>query len=118
MNSWWRAYNEAMDDPKLQRLAPELFKHWFNLMCLASRQGGALPSIDDIAFALRISKSKAADVIGKLVDAKLLDDIAGVVTPHNWNGRQYKSDVSTGRVKQFRERKRNGAVNDDETFHH
>jgi len=35
--------------------------------------------------------------------------------PHNWNGRQYKSDVSTDRVKRYRERKRNVSGNDDET---
>jgi hypothetical protein len=31
------------------------------------------------------------------------------LSPHRWNERQYKSDVSTERVKRFRQRPRNGS---------
>ena len=55
MSRWFRFYDEALDDPKVQRLAPHLFKTWINLLCLASKEDGTMPSNDDIAFRLRIS---------------------------------------------------------------
>ena len=50
MSRWFRFYDEALDDPKVQRLAPHLFKTWINLLCLASKEDGTMPSNDDIAF--------------------------------------------------------------------
>jgi hypothetical protein len=113
MNSWWRAYNEAVEDPKLQRLGDKLGWAWFNLMCLASKNDGVLPPIGDIAFKLRKTDQQAAETIASLVKAGLFEKLEdGTFKPHNWNGRQYQSDVSTHRVKRFRERQRNGG----ETF--
>lgn len=122
MSRWWRAYDEAVDDPKLQRLPPALFKAWFNLMCLASSNGGVFPDLQTIAFKLRVSVGKAASIVNELKKAGLVDDCPDQddpnllwYAPHNWNGRQYKSDVSTERVKQFRERQRNVSVTPPET---
>jgi len=103
-DSWFRFYNEAVEDPKVQRLPAELFKAWVNLLCLASKNGGVLPCVGDIAYRLRMTDAKAADAVQKLVEAGLLDDVDGSIAPHNWNARQFKSDVSTDRVKRFRER--------------
>jgi hypothetical protein len=116
MSRWWRAYDEAVDDPKLQRLGPKLGWAWFNLMCITSANGGALPPIGDVAFKLRITEQQAAATIAALVSAGLFekrDD--GHFAPHNWDGRQFKSDVSTGRVKRFRERERNVSTAVSET---
>jgi hypothetical protein len=52
-----------------------------------------------------------AEWITKLVRGGLLDNNDGVFSPHNWNGRQYKSDGSTERVKRFREKHRNVSCN-------
>jgi len=107
MSRWWRAHDEAVDDPKLQQLPGELFKAWFNLCCVTSQNGGVLPAIGAIAFKLHTSEAKAKAVIGKLRAAGLIDDTDDHVTMHNWGVRQYKSDVSTERVKRFREQERN-----------
>jgi hypothetical protein len=107
VNHWWRAYNEAVNDPKLQLLSDALFRAWFNVMCIASANGGDLPALKDVAFTLRIAPAKAAQLLAQLHVAGLLDKTETGFVPHNWNGRQYKSDVSTDRVKRFRERKRN-----------
>lgn len=107
MNSWWRAYNEAVNDPKLQLLSDVLFRAWFNLMCIASANDGKLPALKDIAFTLRVVPNKAAQILAQLHAAGLLDKTETGFVPHNWNGRQYKSDVSTDRVKRFRQRKGN-----------
>lgn len=117
MSRWFRMYDELLDDPKVQRLSGDDFKAWVNILCLASRKDGALPPVADIGFALRIDGKKAAAIVGRLVAAELLDQDGDRYTPHGWNARQYKSDVSTGRVKAFRERKKAVAGNVDETFH-
>lgn len=103
---WWRAYDEAMDDPKLQRLSSDLFRAWFNLMCMASKRGGELPCMEDIAFGLRLAMPRAERMVAELIRCGLIDDVDGVLTPHNWSGRQFQSDNSTGRVKRFRNRQR------------
>ena len=104
---WWRAYDEAMDDPKLLKLSSDLFRSWFILMCIASKNGGVLPDMDDLAIGLRMTMPRAKRIVDELEHCGLLDNTDGTLHPHNWNGRQFKSDVSTERVKRFRNGKRN-----------
>jgi len=114
---WWRAYAEARNDPKIQGLPLDMFKAWFNLCCLAAVRDGQIPSALDAALALHMTEAKARAAVAFLAGRNLLDPVpGGYFEPHNWNGRQYKSDVSTDRVKQHRERKRNAQSNGDETF--
>lgn len=110
MSRWFRLYDRMLDDPKVQRLAPDLFKGWVNLLCLANRNGGALPSLADIAFALRISDREADSLITSLMAAGLLDDDGGNMTPHNWKELQFQGDsdpTNAERQRRFRERQRN-----------
>lgn len=116
MSRWCRLYESVLHDPKVQRLPGETFKGLINLWCLASASDGVLPPIEDIAFALRTTESKAQALIDHLHDVGLLDVTDDGLQPHNWNGRQFKSDVSTNRVRQFRERKKDVPRNSDETF--
>jgi hypothetical protein len=107
MSRWFRFYSEALDDPKVQNLDGETFKGWVNILCLAARHGGVLPSIEDIAFALRIDEIAAISLVDRLRIATLIDTLKGGVdgvriAPHGWVKRQYKSDSSTERVKRFR----------------
>ena len=104
MTRWFRVYDDLIDDPKVQRLDPALFKALMNVWCLASANGGVLPSIDEIAFKLRMKPEKAQRVLDELREAGLVDDDEKGARPHNWNERQFRSDVSTSRVKRFRER--------------
>ncbi|MGO4712577.1 hypothetical protein [Bradyrhizobium sp. 2TAF24] len=106
MHHWFRVYNTLVDDPKVQQLSSALFKALINLWCLASQNGGALPAVNVVAYKLRMTPRKAADIIARLVTAGLLDDSGGVVMPHNWNGRQFQSDCSTERVRRFRANRR------------
>lgn len=103
-------YDDLLDDPKVQRLDPVLFKTWVNLLCLASRNDGTLPGIEDIAFALRISDDDAASRMADLVAKGLIDD-GEELTPHNWNARQFKSDRDeSGAERQKRKRERDKGV--------
>jgi hypothetical protein len=104
MARWFRFYDDAVDDPKVQRLPPNLFKAWINLLCLASQNGGSLPSPDDIAFKLRMSGPQVDKLCDELSERNLLDVSEGRFRPHNWDGRQHQSDISTPRVRRFRER--------------
>jgi hypothetical protein len=115
MSRWFRLYDEMLDDPKAQRLPPQDFKVWINLLCLASRNDGKLPCINDISFALRISENDAVTIVERLHIAGLIDKRNGGpdgfrYCPHGWDKRQYKSDNSADRVKKHRE-KRNGDGN-------
>jgi hypothetical protein len=113
--AWFRFYTEALDDPKVQRLAPHLFKAWVNLLCLAGQNSGQLPSIDDIAFRLRLSAQDAEQQISDLILAGLIDITSTGRAPHNWAKRQFVSDHSTERVRKHREIRHETTCNVSET---
>ena len=106
MTRWFRLYDDVLNDPKVQRLSGESFKFWINMLCIASKNGGVLPGIEDMAFALRVSNDVCTSLIDELKTCGLIDGSKRLV-PHGWDKRQYKSDTSTDRVKRFRERSRN-----------
>lgn len=104
---WFRMYDELLDDPKVQMLPAETFKMWVNLLCLASRNDGRLPDSAAIAFALRVDGKRVDKILAELIDRRLIDEAGDGFEPHSWHDRQYKSDVSTDRVKRHREQRRN-----------
>src|SRR5262245_34622969 len=102
---WFRFYQEALYDPKVQLLAPEVFKFWVNCLCLACQNDGVLPEIVDVSYALRLDDKNVVDNVSILEKVGLLDRYkSGILHPHNWDSRQFKSDSSTARVKRFRKR--------------
>lgn len=109
---WWRAYDEAVDDPKLGKLSDKTHRAWFNLCCITSQNGGRLPAIMDIAYKLRTTADKTRALITELSAYRLIDiDKDGTATMHNWDERQFQSDTSTPRVKRFRNKQRNVSRN-------
>lgn len=116
---WFRFYNEVLDDPKVQMLSPELFKFWVNILCITSKNDGVLPSIEAIAYHARASLEATQSHIKALLEAQLLQEFSNQhgswLAPHAWAKRQYKSDVSTDRVKRFRNAKRNNIVTPPDT---
>lgn len=116
MSRWFRFYDDAINDPKILKLPEAMRWHWVALLCVASKNDGAIPQLDDVAILLRVTTGRATEIITGLVKAGLLDKTETGFAPHNWNARQFKSDVSTERVKRFRNNKRNVSGNGDETF--
>jgi hypothetical protein len=107
--TWFRFYHEALDDPKVQCLDGDTFKHWVNLLCLCCRNGGLPRNVSQIAFSLRVPETVCLTVLERLSNAGLLDRANGGpdgyhYAVHGWDKRQYKSDSSTERVKRFRKR--------------
>lgn len=107
---WFRFYDEVVDDPKVQTLPCEVFRAWVNILCIASKNDGVLPSFAKIAFHLRCDETMVERIVDRLLNDGLIDRRNGGVNgyhyaPHGWDKRQYKSDTSTDRVKRFRQRK-------------
>src|SRR5262245_59241319 len=111
MSRWWRAEDTSIDHPKLLRLSDAMHRAWYTLMCIASANEGVLPPTDDIAVRLRVKPALVASWITELVSAKLFDKDGDTFRPHNWDKRQYRSDVTdptaAQRNRRYRERKRN-----------
>jgi len=101
---WWRAYGRARHDPKILKLSDKHFRWWFNLVCVASDNDGLLPPHADLAVEFRVAPKVMTEALDALVAAGLFDHDDRGIRPHNWNGLQYKHDVSTERVKRFRQR--------------
>lgn len=116
---WFRFYDEVVDDPKAQQLPPVLFKHWINLLCIANkeRERGTLPCVRDIAFRLRLTEAKTRAILEELTALGLLDKVGVTLHPHNWDGRQRRSDNVTERVAKHRSNvTRNDTGNNDDAF--
>jgi hypothetical protein len=107
VSRWFRFYDDAVNDPKLLRLSDAMFRAWTMLLCIASKNNGKLPPATDIALMLRVKETKVAEWLAVLTASGLFDNDNGTSAPHNWNARQFKSDVSNDRVKRHRERKCN-----------
>ena len=98
------------------KLSDANFRAWVIILCLASKDGGVIPPIDDIALMLRLTEKEAAKRVEALIAAGLIDKEDDRLVPHNWSTRQFQSDVSTARVQSFRNARRNVSETADETF--
>lgn len=115
---WWRLYDEILDDPKVGRLTDSQGWLWVRLLTLACREGGLIPKDPEtLVFQLHADteakKKVIKDGIPALIKAGLIEDIGEYYTPHNWERRQFDSDVSTTRVRVWREqqkKKRSGTA--------
>jgi len=127
VSRWFRLYNEAVNDSKILLLPNDSLRwQWVVLLSCASQHDGVIPSLQHAALALRLKATKAAETVAILARAGLLDQVpGGYFAPHNWTGRQYKSDddpTNAERQQRYRDRKkrnsealRNGQRNADET---
>lgn len=107
MSRWFRFYDDAINDPKVLKLSDKEYRVWIGMLCVASKNDGELPPLEDIALLVRMKPEKLRIILDSLTAAGLIDTDEAVSSPHNWAGRQFKSDVSNERVKRHRERKCN-----------
>lgn len=113
LGRWFRFYESVPFDPKIQTLGDSLGFFWVNCLCLASTNSGILPKTKDIAWTLRKSLEETEAMLRELCEKGLLDDGPRGLAPHNWEERQFQSDLSTDRVRRHREqRKRSGNVSE------
>ena len=105
--TWFRLYNEAIDDEKLRLLAFEDRWHFVALLCCKSK--GLLDSGDSydlknrkIALKLGLSTRELDEVARRLSEVGLVD--RDTLQPLAWDDRQFKTDTSAERTRQYRER--------------
>jgi hypothetical protein len=94
---WFRLYDKIVHDINVQALPGPLFKSWINILCIVSDNGGCLPGLNAVAFALRVDEATALVAVNALRKAGLLEAREdGAFVPHNWNGRQFVTDTKDG----------------------
>lgn len=99
---WFRFYADAMRHPKVARLPDPLFRLWVELLCVASENDGHIPPADDLKHMLKRRLDHLLRGLDDLIRASLIDPLEAGYEPHGWAKRQYKSDVSTDRVRKHR----------------
>lgn len=108
--SWFRFYNEAIDDEKLRLLAFEDRWHFTALLCCKSK--GLLDSATDspelkarkIALKLGLSTRELDEVARRLAEVGLVD--RDTLQPMAWDKRQFQTDTSAERTRLYRERQK------------
>lgn len=102
---WWRFYVSSSDDEKLGLLSDNHFRAWTRLNSIATERGGIIPNdMKLLTFRLRKTPGQVRETLQVLLSAVLLERIGDDYTPHNWEERQFDSDISTSRVREFRQR--------------
>jgi hypothetical protein len=104
---WFRFYKEAIDDAKLNLLAPD--DRWYFVALLCCKAQGLL---DDrsalgrrkVCFKMRLDSRELGEVLRRLAEVELIE--LDTMEPLHWEKRQARSDSSADRVAAFRERKK------------
>lgn len=110
---WLRLYRKIVESKKVHDLRPELFKPWVLLLACTDDDGN-LPSVSQLAFKLRQSETRIEAWLIALVNLRFIDKTATGYIAHDWTDWNFDSDVSTERVKRFRERNCNALDTDTE----
>lgn len=102
---WFRVYAEIVDDEKLRLLAFE--DRWHFISILACKAGGIIDEGGSllrrkVAVKLGLDVSSFEEVARRLAEVELID--FDTLQPRAWDRRQHKSDTSTERVREHRER--------------
>lgn len=114
---WLRLYRDAIRNPKVGRLSLEGMGFWVALLML-SKDDGSLPSIEDVAWHLRLTPEEAESHLSILIRHGLVTrdvtrDGHGDVTElrlHDWDEHQCVSDADlTAKDRKQRQREREKA---------
>jgi hypothetical protein len=114
---WLRLWNAMLTSPKVQLLTDRDHRAWITLLVIANqgKPRGVLPGLDHIAFHLRCTVAEASEIMQRLHEADLMDEVDGKWSPHDWIHWQPKGDKpSTSRVQEYR--KRCGNVSNVSTY--
>jgi hypothetical protein len=115
VDRWFRFYESAITHDKVRLLPSDTLRwQWVILLAVASKYGGAIPSLNVAAINLNVKEPKAAQIIAALHRAELLDVVeGGYFKPHDWNDRQPIDATAAIRMQRYRERQkkeRNGGA--------
>jgi len=104
-NYWIKLYTEILDDPKMAMLDDHLWRRFYEFCLVAGKgnKGGALPTVDQMAWLLRTDAEGLQDDVTALVEIGLLSWNADNLTVTNFSKRQDKMSNAEKQMK-FRER--------------
>lgn len=104
-NPWFRMYSEAIDDEKLRLVSFDDRWHFVALLCCKNM--GILDDLSvitrrKIAVKMGVDIRELGEIARRLSEVGLIDQ--DTLQPKKWDERQFRSDSSTQRVKEYRER--------------
>lgn len=108
--AWLKLDESTRKNKKARKISDSLFRFWICCLCFAKstddhgRERDGWLDIPDLAWDFRMSETKATVQVEKLVSAELVDKIDSRYRMHDWELWQYRSDVSTKRVRKHRKR--------------
>jgi len=128
---WFRFYTETISDTKFDVISNHLHYSkisllgtWAALLSLASKSPergcllvtSTIPyTVEDLAAICGTEIDWMDDVIGEFLEMDMLETVDGCYIIKNWNKRQFESDSSTDRVREFRDRYSNVTVTPPDT---
>ena len=104
MSRWFRFYAAALRNPKVMRLSDKDFRLWIRLLAVASENDGHIAPAADLRLVLAMRLDHLDGGLNRLISGGLIDPLDHGYEPHGWSKYQYKSDVSTERVRKHREK--------------
>ncbi len=100
--TWFRMYGDLASNRKVQRLSEADQRRYVMLMCLQCQGKYAGATVEDLAFDLRITTDEMESTLARLKAARLVEADGSL---HDWDDRQYTSDTSAARTRNWRKRK-------------
>lgn len=113
MSLWMRLYTEALFDPKIRSLRPELRCVLFDIWLLVAHQNGAPFTVETLSLLARYKRDWSARAVRELLERSLIEacsdpHLKDHYLPHNWLKRQFKSDQSDPTHAERQKRYRDG----------
>lgn len=119
---WFRLYSEVLSDRKIQRICNStqqpkalVIGTWATILAMASdspERGKLLISeglaitFDEIVFETGLDSKTCTSLMDAFIATNMLCKADGIYVVTQWEARQFASDTSNERVRQFREKKR------------
>ena len=104
---WIKLYHEILDDPKMGRLTDRLFRRTIQLFLMAGDYDadGFLPSVEDMAWRLRVDKDELETDLADLASTGIvqMNDDKWLVTKF---AKRQAASTGTERWRQWKDRQR------------
>jgi hypothetical protein len=108
---WFRLYHEFADDPKVQSMSEPMQRRLVMLFCSRCKEETLPETLR--AFHWRIGMAELAETKALFIANGFIDEDWNLL---NWKRRQFLSDSSTERVRNYRARLKNSTLEQDETL--
>lgn len=109
-NPWFRLYSEFEDDPKVQRMSEAMQRRFVMLLCSHCKEEKRTD--EDFAFKWHVTSQDVTETKKLFLEKGLIDEDWNLL---NWNRRQFISDSSAERTRQWRERLRQSGTSQNVT---